>query len=122
MAVETFFPAHWRFARYELEMATLASHFGLFNGLVGDGLLVWLSFFFLGLQRPGRDLVAKRAFCPFNVEFCVLEMAKKTFFDCHLKMFFLCFMLMAGGAVECLAFYLFLRVIMFVMGKLNNPF
>jgi hypothetical protein len=49
-------------------------------------------------------------------------MAEKAFVDCHLKMFLFCFMLMAGGAMECLAFYLFLRVIMFVMGKLNQAF
>jgi hypothetical protein len=89
---------------------------------MSDGLLVGLNFFFLGLQRLARDFVAKRAFCPVNVEFCVLEMAEKTFPDCHLKMFLLCFMLMAGGAVELVAFYLFLRVIMFVMGKLNQAF
>jgi hypothetical protein len=128
MAVEAFFRAHWRFAPYEMKMTALASHLGLFKGLVGNSLFgilalfSGLSFFFLGLQRLCGDLVAECALGAFYIEFSVLEMTEKAFFLGNLEMFLFTLTLMAGGAVEFLPFYLFLRVKMFVMDKWNNAF
>ncbi len=122
MAVETFFSAHCPFALYELEMTTLATHFCLFNRLVGNGFLIRLSFFFLGLQWLSGDLVTECALGPFYIELGILEMTEETFFLGDLEMFLLTLTLMAGSAVEFMPYYPFLLVIMFVMDKWNRAF
>ena len=121
MAVETFFAAYQGLAMDKMLMAALAAHFGLFHGLVGNGLLVWFCFCFLGLQGLGGDFVAEYAFAAAYIECDIFKMAEVAFFLGNLEMLLLTLTLMAGGAMDHLSLYPLLFVIMLFMGKGNDP-